>query len=166
MSSMPFPALPETAFRQACGLFATGVAIAAVVDASGTPHGLTINSFTSVSLRPPVVLICIDNRAAILSRFLEAEHYSVSILSAAQQELSNRFAVSPDDRFDGVSWHAGVTGAPLIDGAIATLECRTTQVLDCGDHRILLAEAVAAENAGGEPLLYFGSRYGRVLPAP
>jgi flavin reductase (DIM6/NTAB) family NADH-FMN oxidoreductase RutF len=156
---MPSQAFPETAFRQACGQFATGVAIASVVDASGTPHGLTINSFTSVSLRPPLVLICIDKRSAILSRFLEAAYYSVSILSSDQQNLSDRFAISPDARFEGVRWRPGVTGAPLMEGAIATLECRTTQVIEGGDHLVLMAEVVAVDRAQGKPLIYFASRY-------
>ncbi|MBL8228560.1 MAG: flavin reductase family protein [Bryobacterales bacterium] len=156
---MPASALSETLFRQACGQFATGVAIAAVTDSSGTPHGLTINSFTSVSMKPPLVLICIDKRAAILDRFLEASHYSVNILPVEHEELSNRFATSREDRFNGVSWRSGVTGAPLIDGSIAALECETAQVIDAGDHSILIAEAVAAEVTGGVPLVYLRGRY-------
>lgn len=156
---MPSSAFPETAFRQACGRFATGVAIASVVDASGTPHGLTINSFTSVSLRPPLVLICIDQRSAILPRFLEAGNYSVSVLSSDQRDLSDRFAVSPDARFEGVRWRPGVTGAPLLEGAIATIECRTTRVIEGGDHLVLMGEVVAASTAPADPLIYFASRY-------
>lgn len=156
---MPVPALSETLFRHACGQFATGVAIAAVTDPSGTPHGLTINSFTSVSMKPPLVLICIDRRAAILDRFLEASHYSVNILSSECEQLSNRFATSRGDRFEGVSWKSGVTGSPLIEGSIAALECERKQVIDAGDHSILIAEAVAVEVTGGSPLVYLRGRY-------
>jgi flavin reductase (DIM6/NTAB) family NADH-FMN oxidoreductase RutF len=105
------------------------------------------------------VLICIDKRSAILSRFLEAAYYSVSILSSDQQNLSDRFAISPDARFEGVRWRPGVTGAPLMEGAIATLECRTTQVIEGGDHLVLMAEVVAVDRAQGKPLIYFASRY-------
>jgi len=152
---------PVTAdlFRRVCSQFATGVAIATVADESNVPHGLTINSFTSVSLEPPLVLICIDYRSAILQRFRRATHYGINILTAMQRDLSNRFATKPDDRFDGLQWQPGVTGVPLIDGALATFECQTRQVIESGDHAIFLAEVVAAGTGTGEPLLYFDSGY-------
>lgn len=154
--------LTDILFRRACAHFATGVAIASILDEEGIPHGLTINSFTSVSLSPPLVLICIDYRAASYPRFARATHYSISILSEEQQELSTRFAVQPDDRFDGVAWSPGLTGVPLIDGAITIFECATRQVIDGGDHGILLAEVVAVASPGGAPLVYFGSAYQRL----
>ncbi|MCS7023736.1 MAG: flavin reductase family protein [Bryobacteraceae bacterium] len=160
---MPETPLCEALFRQACSHFATGVAIAAVRDRSGAPHGLTVNSFTSVSMKPPLVLICVDKRAAILEQFLESDYYSVNILAAENEELSNRFATLPEHRFEGVRWRPGRTGAPLIEGSIASLECARKPPVEAGDHLILLAEAVAAEVHAGAPLLYFRSRYARLF---
>ena len=152
----------EATFRHACAQFATGVAIATVMDESGAPHGLTINSFTSVSLQPPLVLICIDYRAQVLQLFLRASHYGVNVLRDSQQEISNRFAYRGEDRFSGVSWSPGQTGVPILDESLACLECATRQVIDGGDHTILLAEVVSIHTADGDPLLYFNSRYHRI----
>jgi flavin reductase (DIM6/NTAB) family NADH-FMN oxidoreductase RutF len=154
--------ITEAQFRQACGQFATGVAVATASDQSGAPHGLTINSFTSVSMTPPMVLICIDYRAQVLQVFLKASHYAVNILSHSQQDISNRFAYRAEDRFSGVAWQRGETGAPLIEGALAAMECATRRVMEGGDHTILLAEVVAVHAEGGDPLLYFNSRYHRI----
>lgn len=154
--------ISEATFRQACGLFATGVAVATVRGEAGEPHGLTINSFTSVSLDPPLVLICIDYRAQVLEVFVRAKHYAVNILGEAQQDISNRFAYRTEDRFAGVEWTAGETGAPLIAGALAAIECVTRQIIEGGDHTILLAEAVAIHAGAGDPLLYFNSRYRQI----
>jgi flavin reductase (DIM6/NTAB) family NADH-FMN oxidoreductase RutF len=151
--------LSEAQFRRACSRFATGVAIAAVVDETGTPHGLTINSFTSVSLDPPLVLICISYHTPILQRFLHASHFGLSFLKADQWEISDRFAMRVDDRFDGISWQAGQFGVPLLSENLATMECATRQILDGGDHTILLAEVMAAEMGAGDPLLFFDSSY-------
>ena len=159
MSSRPPEALDPRLFRQACGRFSTGVAIAATLDPSGNPHGLTINSFTSVSLSPPMVLICIDYRAAVLKYFLAASHYGLSFLNAGQQELSDRFALKPDCRFEGTEWRRGITGVPLMEGSIATLECRIERIIEGGDHSILLATVVSAGVAGGPPLIYFNGSY-------
>ncbi|HUQ94970.1 MAG TPA: flavin reductase family protein [Bryobacteraceae bacterium] len=159
---MTSAALSNADFRRACGQFATGVAIAAVLDEAGNPHGLTINSFTSVSLEPPLVLICIDYRAAILQRFLRASHFGLSILKEDQRETSNRFAGPVDDRFDGVQWHAGPAGAPLLDGSLTTMECATRQVVDGGDHAIFLAQVMGVDVSSGAPLLFFESCYQKV----
>ncbi len=160
MSSRPPVPLDSNLFRRACGQFATGVAIATTVDAEGNPHGLTVNSFTSVSLNPPLVLICIDYRAAVLKYFVAASHYGISVLNETQQDLSNRFALKPDCRFEGTDWKPGAaTGVPIIEGSVASLECRVYRIVEGGDHSILLAEVVAAEAPGGVPLLYFNGGY-------
>ncbi len=159
---MPIAVPSPDLFRRACAQFATGVAVSAVSDDSGTPHGLTINSFTSVSQDPPLILICIDFRAAILPHFLHAKHFGLSFLEESQSELSVRFSRKTDNRFDGVLWHAGDTGAPLIEGALATLECAIDQVLDGGDHTIFLAHVVRAWVGDGNPLLFFKSGYRRM----
>lgn len=155
-------AITEAQFRHACGQFATGVAVATASDESGAPHGLTINSFTSVSMSPPLVLICIDYRAQVLQVFLRSQHYGVNMLRENQQEISNRFAYRAEDRFSGVGWKRGQTGVPLIEGSLASLECATRQIIEGGDHTILLAEVVAVHTHNGDPLLYFNSRYHKI----
>ncbi|MCC6341774.1 MAG: flavin reductase family protein [Bryobacterales bacterium] len=151
--------LSEDQFRRVCSRFATGVAIAAVVDESGAPHGLTINSFTSVSLDPPLVLICISYHTPLLQRFLQASHFGLSFLKADQWEISDRFAMRVDDRFDGIPYQTGQFGAPLLSSCLASMECAMRQILDGGDHAILMAEVMAAETGGGDPLLFFDSSY-------
>jgi flavin reductase (DIM6/NTAB) family NADH-FMN oxidoreductase RutF len=151
--------LSDFDFRRACAQFATGVAIAAVSDPAGTPHSLTINSFTSVSLEPPLVLICIDNRATMLNWFERMPHFGISILGCDQVDLSSRFAMKHDDRFDGVRWRSSPAGAPWIEEALANLESKTIEVIAGGDHKIFLAEVTEVRVFPGEPLLYFGSSY-------
>lgn len=126
-----------------------------MLDGERRPHGLTINSFTSVSLDPPLVLICIDHRAAILPPFREAPYFGLSILAEQQQDISHRFATRPDDRFENVDWRQGHYPVPLINGALATLEARVDRVLDAGDHAIFLGEVLHVTVAEGEPLIYF-----------
>ena len=146
-------------FRRACGRFATGVAIASVMDAQGTPHGLTVSSFTSVSLEPPLILVCLGHEVTSIDLFRSARHFGINVLSENQQELSERFARKGYDRFDGLEWERGTTGVPLLKGTLATMECKVEQRITCGDHDILVGSMVAANVADGEPLIYFGSRY-------
>lgn len=148
-----------TQFRRTCARFATGIAIATVNDEEGAPHGMTVNSFTSVSLVPPLVLFCVDYSANLLPLFRLARYYGLSVLSEEQEFLSSRFAQRGQDRFDGVDWFAGQMGVPLIPGALAHLECEVRQVVEAGDHAIFIAEVVTAGTAGGQPLLYFDSNY-------
>jgi len=152
----------ETGFRRACGHFATGVAVATVCDAAGAPHGLTVNSFTSVSLRPPLVLVCVDYSCAILPLFRAAGHYGISVLSVEQQELSARFAKKGQDRFDGLAWTPGTTGVPLIPEALAHFECAVRQTIEAGDHAVFIAQVVRTTHREGRPLLYYGSGYQRM----
>lgn len=151
-------------FRRACGRFATGIAVATVCDVHGQPHGITVNSFTSVSLDPPLILICLDLRARILDHFHESSVFAVNILDASQQELSARFAASIDDRFQGVDWRLSDDGAPLLEQTLAGLECSVERVLVEGDHRIVIGRAVRVWSRDGDPLLYFASRYRTLEP--
>lgn len=164
ISSLP-PSAPVTseAFREACAHFATGVAIATTRDALGNPHGLTIGSFTPVSLNPPLVLICVDSHCALLMHFRSGVSFAVNILEASQRELSETFALKPDQRFDNVNWTEGVTGAPVIAGSLATLECRKTRILEAGDHSVVFGEVVDAIVRTGRPLLYFHRDYRALL---
>jgi flavin reductase (DIM6/NTAB) family NADH-FMN oxidoreductase RutF len=146
-------------FRRACGRFATGVSIAGVVDAQGTPHGLTVNSFTSVSLDPPLVLIAVAHAASVMEAFREARFFTVNVLSAAQRELSDRFARKGQDRFDGLAWHAGETGAPLLADTLAEIECAMRYRFTAGDHDLMVGEVVRVDVREGAPLVYFAGRY-------
>ncbi len=147
------------AFRRICSKFATGVAVATVIDAEGAPHGLTVNSFTSVSCDPPLVLICIDYNATALPLFRAARHFGINILSEKQRDVSVRFAERGHDRFNGTPWFPGTTGVPLLPEALASLECEVTQVVEAGDHAVFIAGLVGARVSDGRPLLYFDSGY-------
>jgi flavin reductase (DIM6/NTAB) family NADH-FMN oxidoreductase RutF len=151
--------LDKQAFCRTCGKFATGITVATVLDRKGGPHGMTANSFTSVSLTPPVVLICIDHRARILEHFRHAEYFGINVLEEHQRTLSVHFARSHTDRFDGVEWFPGNTGVPLLPGVLSTIECGVRQLLEMGDHTVIFGEVLHAACADGKPLVYFGSRY-------
>ena len=166
MSSDPVgsPSEPVSSdlFRRACGQFATGVAVAGVTDPSGHPHALTINSFTSVSLQPPLILICLAHSVASIDVFHSRPHFGLSFLNDSQTDISERFARYTDDRFEGCGWHPGTFGSPLIEGAIATLECALVRWFTAGDHDVFLGEVLDAQVFPGKPLLYFASVYGRL----
>jgi len=149
-------------FRRACGRFSTGVTIASVLDATGAPHGLTVSSFTSVSLSPPLILICLGHEVTVIEHFLAARFFGLSVLTEDQRHLSERFARKGEDRFNGVAWEPGKTGAPLIPGSIAGIECETRQRISSGDHDILIGEMVHARVTEGNPLIYYASRYRRL----
>ena len=160
MSSKRLQGVDRREFTRACGRFATGVTVASVRDAAGTPHGLTVNSFTSVSLDPPMILVCIGHEASVIEYFRQASHFGISILTEEQRPLSDHFARKGHDRFDGVSWHAGTTGVPLIDGGVASLECALTSQVAAGDHDIFVGTVVTTYiHEDTRPLLYFASRY-------
>jgi flavin reductase (DIM6/NTAB) family NADH-FMN oxidoreductase RutF len=149
-------------FRLACARFATGVTVVTVADSGGQPHGLTMNSFTSVSLFPPLFLVCIDKTAASEPVFKKDVHLAVNVLGEEQQSLSRRFSGAYDDRFATVDWAPGLHGAPLLSGVLATIEGKIIERLDAGDHIILLAEARSTSFREGRPLVYYGSRYQRL----
>ena len=152
-------AVASREFRRACGRFATGVTIASVVDSEGVPHGLTVSSFTSVSLHPPLILICLGHEVSAIHHFRTATHFGINVLAEDQRALSERFARKGHDRFDGVAWQPGVTGVPLLPGVLAAIECAVHRIVPMGDHDILVGEMVHAQIHDGEPLLHFGGRY-------
>jgi flavin reductase (DIM6/NTAB) family NADH-FMN oxidoreductase RutF len=146
-------------FRRACGSFATGVAIATVLDAQRQPHGLTVSSFTSVSLEPPLVLICLGHAVTIVEAFRRATHFGINVLAASQRSISERFARKGEDRFNGTPWIPGATGVPLLPGALAQMECAVEQIVTSGDHDILIGRMVRMAAIDGDPLLYFSGGY-------
>jgi flavin reductase (DIM6/NTAB) family NADH-FMN oxidoreductase RutF len=160
----PAPGLASEEFRRACGRFPTGVAIASVMDSQETPHGLTVNSFTSVSLTPPLILICLGHEVTSLDVFRTASHFAINILAEDQREISARFARQGHDRFDGVEWRRGEYGAPLLEGVLAEIECALRRAIPAGDHDILLGEVLRVRVHKGDPLVHYASRYRRLAP--
>jgi flavin reductase (DIM6/NTAB) family NADH-FMN oxidoreductase RutF len=152
-------------FRRACGRFATGVTIASVLDETGVPHGLTVSSFTSVSLDPPLVLICLGHETVSLETFRKSKYFGINVLAQDQGGLSERFARKGQDRFEGLEWTPGETGVPLLAGVLTQMECEVTQRIMSGDHDIFVAEMVNARVHKGEPLIHFSSRYRKLADA-
>ena len=157
--------MPVTAdeFRAALARWASGVAIVTAA-AGDRVHGMTVSSFASVSLDPPLVLVCADKSSITLEVLEAGGVFAVNVLADDQQPLSDRFASKKDEhrRFEGVSWRRGATGAPLLDGTVAALDCRVVAAHDAGDHVIYVGQVEVAEVHGGEPLLYHAGIY-RVL---
>lgn len=159
--SSPDP-LDQRAFRDAMGRFVTGVAVATTIGADGVPLGVTINSFTSVSLDPPLVLFCLERRARSLPAFLDAGCFAVNLLAADQRSLSVRFARDAAD-WKGVAHSSWMTGAPVLDGVVAACDCVLETTFDGGDHLILVGRVHRIDAAPDrEPLVYHRGRYARV----
>jgi flavin reductase (DIM6/NTAB) family NADH-FMN oxidoreductase RutF len=152
-------AVDSALYRRTCAQFATGITVVTVVDSAGRPHGMTVNSFSSVSLDPPLVLVSIDLRNAILGHFLATAFFAINILAERQEHLSQRFSTTSANRFDGIEWHAASSGTPLLDDALAHLECAVVRTFEVGDHTILIGEVLRAGHRAGKPLVYFDRRY-------
>lgn len=161
-SGHPGAKLGKNEFRTACGRFATGVTVATAFDGKGAPHGITVSSFTSVSLDPPLVLIAIGHAAAVIGYFREAKGFGINVLREEQRHLAEHFARPERHRFEDVEWYAGESGAPLIPGVLAAIECARVDTVTAGDHDIFIAEMVHARVLEGRPLIYFASGYGGV----
>jgi len=149
---------PEV-FRKACARYATGIAVATLQGPDGAPEGLTVNSFTSVSLDPPLILVCIAKTATSYPSFQVAKGFVINVLREDQIDLSQHFASSKSDRFEGIAWRSGAHGAPLLDGVLAALECAVHSSFDAGDHTVFVGQVERAESHEGVPLLYFASAY-------
>jgi flavin reductase (DIM6/NTAB) family NADH-FMN oxidoreductase RutF len=154
------PSFSPTEFREALGMFATGVTVVTARDAHGKFVGLTANSFNSVSLSPPLVLWSLARSAGSMAAFSAGSHYAVNILSADQQELAVQFSARGRDRFAGVAFTLGTGGAPLLEGAVATFECFNRSRYDEGDHVIFVGEVErCTHRPGASPLLFHGGRF-------
>jgi flavin reductase (DIM6/NTAB) family NADH-FMN oxidoreductase RutF len=150
----------SASFRQACACFASGVTVTTTCAPDGSPHGLTVSSFASLSLAPPLVLVCVDvKRARLLECFRQHGRFAINILSQGQDALSARFARPGPDSFDELSWYRGVTGVPLLRGTMASLECLLTDSLRAGDHQILIGAVQQVSTSPGSPLVYFNRGY-------
>lgn len=148
------------ALRNALGRFATGIAIVTAIDPDGHPIGLTVNSFSAVSLEPPLVLWCLDNSSHNLEAFRRASHHAINILSVAQQDISNRFATWPTDRFVGLPWHPGAGGAPVFPACCSSFEVANETAHVAGDHTVFIGRIEKfSETPDLAPLLFHAGQY-------
>ncbi len=147
------------ALRNAFGAFATGVTVVTTRQPDGTPRGFTANSFTSVSLDPPLLLVCLAKTAHSADVFREAPHFAVNILSEDQKAVSGLFASRTPDKFQNCAWTPGPADMPLLDGALAQFTCAGHQIADAGDHLILIGRVEHFATAEGQPLGYFRGNY-------
>ncbi|MGI9365839.1 MAG: flavin reductase family protein [Rhizobiaceae bacterium] len=145
--------------RNAFGSFMTGVTVVTTCDAAGAPVGFTANSFTSVSIDPPLLLVCPGKFLSTYEAFANCKYFAVNILSEGQESISNTFASFKDDRFAQAAHHADKQGVPLIDGALANFSCTTQQVIPAGDHCILIGSVRDFTHSQGRGLGYAGGQY-------
>ncbi|TPE46772.1 flavin reductase family protein [Amaricoccus solimangrovi] len=151
--------LDPRALRGAFGAFLTGVTVVTTTDAEGNPIGFTANSFTSVSLDPPLLLVCLAKRSYNYATVTGAGGFAINILAEDQEGVSNTFARPSDDRFAGIDWSASPNGAPIIRGAAAWFDCATHEIVEAGDHAVLIGRVRAFEDAGANGLGYARGAY-------
>lgn len=156
---------PGRALRRSMGCFATGVTIVTAPNTDGPPVGMTVSSFNSVSIEPPLVLFSIARTARSLADLERAETYAVNVLSSAHVDLSNRFARAGEDKWDGVEFVLGEGGVPIFDDAVGSFDCVPYATYDGGDHLIFVGEVVRHRSADHlEPLLFYRGGYHLATP--
>ena len=168
MTSMSESSVTPQEFRAALGRFASGITVVTVKTAAGEVHGMTASSFCSVSLRPPLVLVCIDHLAETYLHVRECGRFGVSILREEQEALSEFFA-DPERNPDAarrlaIHYSQMKSGTPVVAGTLASLDCTVVQAHAAGDHTVFIAEVQEVTVADGSPLLYFRGRYSATLP--
>lgn len=146
-------------FRRALSRFASGVTVVTTKDADRKFYGITVSAFCSVSLAPPLILVCIERTTSSHHALAQSKRFVVNILRENQQSLSNHFAAPSDDKFAGIAYHAGIEEIPILTGALANLECRLQNSYEGGDHTIFVGEIENAIVNDGNPLLYFHGNY-------
>lgn len=149
-------------FRAALGRFASGVTVVTTRDKQGQMHGLTVSAFNSLSLTPPLVLICIERETASHDAFSEAGAFVVNILTAEQETLSRHFATPLEDKFAGIAYHKGINDIPVLENTLANLECRIIQSFEGGDHTIFVGEVEEVLMRDTPPLVYYRGGYARL----
>jgi flavin reductase (DIM6/NTAB) family NADH-FMN oxidoreductase RutF len=153
-------AVDRLEFRKAMGCYATGVTVITAMSAVGNPVGMTVNSFNSVSLDPPLVLFSLDRKATHFADFMAASYFAVNILAEEQQQLSRTFSTQGIDRWNGISYERWETGSPILPGTLAAFDCVTEARHDGGDHIILVGRVLKLGFAAdGTPLLYYRGKY-------
>jgi len=159
------PQCDSIQFRKACSRFPTGVTVTTLMGKDREPHGITVSSFTSVSLDPPLVLICIDHRSQMLRHLEIGQCFGINVLGEHQQELSHRFSGAWEERFNGVEWYPGNTGAPLLFDVPAVFECRVSGRIPAGDHMVVIGEVLHVTSSEQSPLAYHNSSYSKIVGA-
>ncbi len=154
--------IDELELRRVMGHFATGVTVVTTVTPTGELSGLTANAVASVSLRPPLVLVCVDKTAESHPHIAQSKVFTINILSDLQETVSRRFAGKGPDKFVGISYRLGANGAPILDGVIAYLECVLKAAYEGGDHTIYVGEVTQAETFSGKPLLFYRGGYRQI----
>lgn len=150
------------ALRDALGAFATGVTIVTAIGDGGEPVGFTANSFTSVSLDPPLLLVCLAHKAFSYRIFCETDSFAVNVLGADQEDIATRFATKGADKFAETDWIPGQMGAPLIAGSLARFDCATHQRVVAGDHDIIMGKVIGFSRHEGEALVYHSGSFRRL----
>ncbi|MDQ3799458.1 MAG: flavin reductase family protein [Acidobacteriota bacterium] len=149
-------------FRAALSRFASGVTVVTTRDGENRLHGITVSAFCSVSLDPPLILVCIDRQAGSHCAFEQSRAFVVHILREDQQYLSDRFASQLPDKFEGVKYRAGIEHLPVLEDVLVSLECRLVAAHDGGDHTIYTGEIVVSTVNEGKPLIYFQGDYRKI----
>lgn len=151
-------------FKNALKLWASGVTVVTTQTSENEPRGMTATAFSSVSVDPPQILVCLNQSTDTGAALLETRSFAVNILTSAQEHVSNQFAgsASQEQRFANVAWQSGDGGAPVLTDALGTLECRVVQQIQAGSHWVIIGEVENVVCREGEPLLYFNSGYRKV----
>jgi flavin reductase (DIM6/NTAB) family NADH-FMN oxidoreductase RutF len=150
-------------FRSVLGRFATGVTVVTVAGKQGRDYGITVTAFSSLSLDPPLILVCIDHEASILPAFKMASHFTVNILAAHQEAIARRFSVpDAEQRFEGLGFTRGQSGGAVLEDVLASIECRVVGSAAGGDHTIFMGEVEAANVRQDSPLLYYRGGYSQL----
>jgi 4-nitrophenol 2-monooxygenase / 4-nitrocatechol 4-monooxygenase, reductase component len=152
-------------FRDLIGRFASGVTVVTAAY-DGRQYGTTASAVTSLSLEPPMLLVALNRESATGQAISSCGHFAVNILGEGQEELAHRFAVKGERKFEGLPQVEGACGAPLLEAALATLECRVTEEVTAGTHTVFLAEVDQGSARDGAPLAYFRGRFGRLDLSP
>ena len=159
MSESDDPQIDLGEFRRALSCFATGVAVVTTLDGNGKWAGMTVSSFNSVSLNPPLILWSIANNAQSYDTFMNAEFFAVNVLTMEQQELSSRFATRGIDKFDGLDCREGLHGAPILPDYAACFDCGTEHRYDGGDHKIIVGRVLRLDDRESDPLIFYRGRF-------
>lgn len=162
--SSPALGFDSSTFRRTLGMFATGITVITARAPDGSLIGLTVNSFNSVSLEPPLIVWSLANTSAVREVLENCEYYAVNVLADDQESLSSLFASKAADRFAGVAWEPGLGGAPLLEGCCAVFEVRNSLRHPGGDHVVFIGEVARCDRSEREPLLFFNGRYRRLAP--
>jgi len=158
-------AIDPSEFRRVLGHWVTGVAVVASRSPDGEPCGFTANAFTSLSLDPPLILVCVDRAGNSHGSISAAGVFTVNVLGSGDERLARRFALTDSDgKFEGVAWTTASTGAPVLEDALAWVDCTVHSQVDGGDHTIFIGHVVAANAVDDEPLIYYRGGYGRFAP--